>query len=225
MARWFVIPLLSLMITGPMPGRANIRAAESNNLKIALGPELSIETILAMNSERKALLGRQLSSRQLQQLREIIFSEKSPYPARWQAVTFLAYVPGNEGFKILDACQKSKIWFLKNASLLAMEERDKKSALKWAKRMLHDEALVVRSQATTVLGRLGDKEGIELLWKELYQDRNFRGNQSLWIRRQIVESLARLKSPGDQTKFQRILKDPDSTLHPVALQALAGAAF
>ena len=79
---------------------------------------------------------------------------------------------------------------------------------------------MVRAGAVDVIAQLGDREASQLLWQKLYARENFKGQQSLFIRRRIVEVLAKLDAEKVEKSYVEVLADRDETLHPVAIQAL-----
>ncbi len=126
-------------------------------------------------------------------LKEIIFSSQAPYTAKWNAITILPYLRKDESREILLICLKRKEWYYRSSALLALSRTSRTDALQWAEQLLRDSALVVRSQAVSVIGEIGDHSNLPLLRKELSHPRNFRKGQSLWIRHQIEEVIASLE--------------------------------
>lgn len=154
------------------------------------------------------------------QLKNIVLSRRQPYELRWRAVTVLPMIAGEQSLDFLEQCLKHKSWFIRSAGLVAVKRVNQDKALFWAHKLLNDHALVVRSQAVEVMHHIGDPSSRKFLWDELYQARNFRGGQSLWIRRQIVEALVDLSLYSDEKKLLNLLSDSDQTLHKPAQHAL-----
>ena len=109
---------------------------------------------------------------------------------------------------------------MRNAALLVLPYGSRKWAVQWARRMMHDQALVVRTAAVKALQQLGASEAQPLLWEKLYSRENFRGGDSLWIRTHILEALTQFAHTGEEYKFVAVLGDKDKSLHPIALRAL-----
>jgi HEAT repeat protein len=159
-----------------------------------------------------------------QQLIKIMFDQKASLEMRWRAVLTLGRVGGAEVDLQLERALKSKEWFMRNAALLALETFHPDKAREAARQLLTDPALVVRSAAVDSLVRLKDTSSVALLWSKLNAKENFRGTQSLWIRRQIVDALRALPQPGyekaDEKRFVELLEDRDEKLQAAAIQAL-----
>jgi HEAT repeat protein len=151
---------------------------------------------------------------------QLMMDEKTPMEIRWRAVTAIGRIGGKESRPELERALGSKDWFMRNAGLIAMAGVDRGEAARWAKRLLSDKALIVRAAAVDTLAGLGDKSGADLLWEKLYSKENFKGKQSLFIRRKIVETLGQLEGKGREAKFIEILGDRDEDLHMAAIAAL-----
>ena len=146
--------------------------------------------------------------------------DKAPMEARWRAVTAMGKIGGKLSFPELKQALHSKVWYLRNAALVSAAQIDHDQALIWAKELISDKALVVRSAAVDVMTDLKDSRSKAILWEKLNAKENFRGKQSLWIRRKIVESLASIEERGSEKKFGMILADKDESLYPPAIKAL-----
>ena len=90
----------------------------------------------------------------------------------------------------------------------------------WARKLLSDPSLVVRTSAVKVIRESNDRASESHLWQELYHKINYRGAQSLWIRRHIVETLSDFSTQGSEGQFVSLLDDPDRSLHAPAMKAL-----
>lgn len=171
-------------------------------------------------------LGERLSALQMQgpqgyrNLRQIMFDEKQGMEARWRSVIAAGMIGGTESKPELEQALKSREWFMRNAGLLAMVKADRAAAIKWARILLSDKAMVVRAAAVDVLGDLKDPSSLNLLWTKLNAKENFKGKQSLFIRRRIIETLAAQEVQGREAKFVSVLADQDESLHAPAIQAL-----
>ncbi len=153
-------------------------------------------------------------------LMSLMNDDKASMETRWRAVTAMGQIGGKLSLPELKLALHSKLWYLRNAALISSQQIDHAQALAWAKELISDKALVVRSAAVDVMTELGDKQSSKILWQKLDSRENFRGKQSLWIRRKIVESLAKLEGPGSEKKFVALLSDRDESLYRPAIQAL-----
>ena len=150
----------------------------------------------------------------------IMFDTAASMEARWRAVTAAGRIGGRLSEPELTKAYHHREWFMRNAALIAMVHQNPSQGEKWARTLLSDHALVVRSAAVDVIAELRDRDAVELLWSKLSAKENFRGKQSLWIRRRIVEALARIEERGHENRFVALLSDQDQSLHPVAIAAL-----
>jgi HEAT repeat protein len=150
----------------------------------------------------------------------IMFNESEAMEVRWRAVTAIGRIAREASMPDLVKSLHSPDWFMRNAGLISIAQIDQTQGVTWARRLLNDKALVVRSAAVDTLAKLNDKTSLQLLWNRLYAKENYRGDQSLFIRRQIVETLARLESTGREQQFIKILGDKDESLHAPAIAGL-----
>ena len=171
-------------------------------------------------------LGERVSALQMQgpqgyrNLRDIMFDDKQTMEARWRSVTAIGIIGGADSVPELERALQSKEWYLRNAGLLAIMKVDRKKAIKWSRALLSDRAMVVRAAAVDALSELKDPSSVNLLWTKLNAKENFKGKQSLFIRRRIIETLAQLDGTGREAKFVSVLADSDESLHAPAIHAL-----
>lgn len=156
----------------------------------------------------------------IRRLRMTAFDKRHTVETRWKALTTLARIAKREAIPDLEVALKSSDWFMRDAGIKSLEKIDGKLAKVWARRLVADPALIVRTTAVGVLKRLQDKDSADMLWQKLYSPQNYRGSQSLWVRRHIVETLASFPRKNDADKFKKILEDKDKSLHRPALAAL-----
>ena len=150
----------------------------------------------------------------------IMFNERLSMDARWRAVTAAGRLGGELAKPELTRAMNSQLWYMRNAALVSMSHIDRALAVEWSKKLLSDKSLVVRTAAVSTLSEVGDRSSASLLWEKLYAKENFRGKQSLFIRRHIVDALSKIEAQGTESKFVEILADADETLHPLAIAAL-----
>ena len=150
----------------------------------------------------------------------LMFDRKASMQDRWKAVTAAGRVGGPRSRPDLERALVAPEWYMRNAALLAMVQLDQEKGMVWAKQLLNDKALVVRSAAVDVLAKNHDSQSAALLWQKLYAKENYKHGQSLFIRRRIVEALAQMETAGRETKFIAVLSDKDESLHGPAITAL-----
>lgn len=154
------------------------------------------------------------------QLRTTAFDPNQDLKVRWKALMSMAMIGKDESLRELEQAAQSPDWFMRDASLKAMARVTPPSALKWARKLISDPSLVVRTSAVMVLKQFRDRSSASLLWEKLYAPENFRGSQSLWIRRHIVEALAAIKPAHSEDKFLKLFDDPDTRLYEPAVLGL-----
>lgn len=153
-------------------------------------------------------------------LRALMFDRKSKIDSRWRATMAVGRLGGELSLPELERASKAEVWELRSASLIAVSRFDRVTASKWSRRLLKDKALLVRLTAVQTLDTIQDRSAIPELWTQLESRQNFKGQQSLFIRRRIVETLAKLEGTGSESKFIALLEDRDSKLHQPAITAL-----
>lgn len=181
---------------------------------------LSVKEALLLPLENRASALRAQGAKGEAALTTLMFDEKASMDLRWKAITAAGLLKGNSLKPQLQKAIVAKEWFVRNAALVALESVDRNEAKAWAKKLLNDKALVVRSAAVETLSRLDDRTASSVLWKKLSAKENFRGNQSLWIRKQITQALAQLDKSDSHGRFVDLLEDRDEGVQEAAVRAL-----
>lgn len=153
-------------------------------------------------------------------LEQIAFDSTQPMQIRWASLMTFTKIGGKQTVPVLKKAGQDHEWFMRNAALIALNEVAPNDAADLARKLLTDKAMVVRSAAAETLGNLKDYSAVNLLWDELWRKRNFRQEQSLWVRKNIVKSLAALSQRGDEVRWMQVLVDNDRTLYPYAIESL-----
>jgi hypothetical protein len=186
----------------------------------AVSPEIRVEGALRMPLpnrlealEKEGLAGRR-------ELKKIAFDKKETLENRWRALTAYGRIYKSAAQPVLEQALASQEWFMRNAALIVVSYGQRQWAVKWARLLMHDPALVVRTAAVQTLRQLNAVDTTDLLWEKLYSAENYRSGQSLWIRRHILEALVQFAGRGQEGKFIRVLSDKDTSLHTVAVRGL-----
>lgn len=153
-------------------------------------------------------------------LQAIAFKKSRGMDLRWKAITAMGRLGGDKSRGDLEKALKSQEWFMRNAGLVAFAQVDRAGSVAWARKLMSDKALVVRAAAVDVIANAKDASSTPLLWQKLYAKENYKRQQSLFIRRRIVEALADLEGKGRESKFIAVLGDKDESLHEPAIEAL-----
>jgi len=147
----------------------------------------------------------------------VAFAENQSMRLRWRALMMAAEGRREKSTPDLLKASVHKQWFMRNAALVALAEVNEPEAQKLAKKLLKDKALVVRSAAVDVLQTSPRPEVRDLLWEEMNQKYNFRNQESLWIRSQIVEAMAMKPVDHELKLFSKFLNDKDMRVQSAAV--------
>jgi HEAT repeat protein len=181
---------------------------------------MSVDSLLRLETEDRVHALKARGPKVYRDLRAAAFNSEKPYEIRWRALISMAWLGGKESIVDLEKAIESSDWFMRDAALKGLEKVNKTKAIYWGKRLMNDPALVVRTAAVRVLHDLNDSTSEGLLWEKLNAPENFRGEQSLWIRRQIVTALSDLASKGSEMKFAALLEDKDKSVYGPAMRGL-----
>lgn len=153
-------------------------------------------------------------------LKAIVFNSKYPLEERWEAYHKIVTKNKDESIPMAKRAVKSKDWFLREAGLKTFVALRPEEAKAIARNMLEkDPSMLVRAQALSAIKILDDKSCEELLWKTLKDPKNFRGDQSLWIRPKVVATLMEFKL-GSHERYKLLLDDSDPQVQRLAREAL-----
>lgn len=147
----------------------------------------------------------------------VAFADNHTMRLRWRALMLAAESRREKATADLLKAAIHKQWFMRNAALVALAEVNQTEAQKLAKKLIKDKALVVRSAAVEVLQKSTLPEVRDLLWEEMGQKYNFRHQESLWIRSQIVEALAQKPVDHELRIFTKFLGDKDARVQSAAV--------
>ncbi|MCB0341337.1 MAG: HEAT repeat domain-containing protein [Pseudobdellovibrionaceae bacterium] len=203
-----ILPALVVAIT-PVAAMAAVPASKST---VAMALKLPFEN-------RMSAL-KQQGGGAIKNLEEIAFSPNQNLQSRWRAITAIGQFGPKQSQPILAKALESKQWFMRNAATVALVHSDRSWALKKAKVLLDDPALVVRTAAVNAISKHNGSELSPFLWHKLYSAENYRNGKSLWVRRHIAKALVEMGGAGDEPKFIGLLKDKDESLHALAIQGL-----
>jgi HEAT repeat protein len=140
--------------------------------------------------------------------------------SRWSALMKSATVAEGSDIDAIRRFSESKEWYLRNASLVALNKVDPQMAEVEALKLLSDKALVVRSAAVEIVSRHLTLKNKSILVGEMDKGYNFNRSSSLWIRKQILEKLADVATESDQPLFVKSLFDNDKKISELAANTL-----
>jgi len=151
-------------------------------------------------------------------LEKKVFSGNTPFEKRWALVNEVAILKKDKGaLEFLKKCLKQKEWFLQSAALKVLKKMYPLEAVALASvALFNSKALVVRSEAVSVISSLGGPNDTEVLWKALNQRKNFKRSKSLWIRPQIVKAILLMERSMHSQKWEGLLTDSSEEIRSIA---------
>lgn len=206
---------LSMNTQAATPKSAATTAARPSSSTLTFAAD-----ILNLPSENRKLALKGQGEKYYPSFIELAFNDSQPMSVRWRALMAAAEAGKAKAMPDILKAADHKLWYMRNASLVAMNEVSTIETQKLAEKLIKDKALVVRSAAVSVLDKNLSTDQREMLWEELNQKYNFKGKQSLWIRHQIVEILAVKPMDREMRVFASLLSDDDARLHLPAVQGL-----
>lgn len=187
---------------------------------LAAIPQVTVEELLTLPEANRRLIAQMQPKDFYGKVVNVAFDTQKPMSMRWKALMLASDIGKKSSFEDLLKASRSRDWFMRNASLVALKEQDEELSFQVAKRLIQDKALVVRSAAVDVMAQSKNPSSRMLLWEELNKKYNYKNSSSLWIRAQIVEILAVHPEQLEKNKFVSLLSDKDNKLHPHAVAAL-----
>lgn len=143
-----------------------------------------------------------------------------PMSSRWKALLLAAESADGSQIQKIIAFAKDKDWFMRNATLVALEKIGTDLVYDKAKELISDKSLVVRSASADILIRLDNTDVRRIFSEELTKKYNFNGQASLWIRPQMLSHLAEKPLAQEKTFFVQFLHEKDSKMALIGIEAL-----
>ena len=155
-------------------------------------------------------------------LKAMIFDDELPMGDRWKSFMVYTGVNGAKSMPVIKKALGHKTWFLRSASLIALEQMDESLARKWAfEKLKSDPSLLVRSKALEILQKNPDARVTELFWQKLHSKDSFYNGRSLWIRYHLAHTLLGNLQKEDLWRWVQLLHGSDSKLQRMAALALS----
>lgn len=127
---------------------------------------------------------------------------------------------GDQVYKISEFA-KSKDWYMRNASLVALGKLNNGMAFEQAKNLINDKSLVVRSAAADILSEVKNNDNVKKIFsEELDKSYNFNKQASLWIRPQMMKYLTQAPTAADKAFYVKYLHDKDIKVASLSTEAL-----
>lgn len=140
---------------------------------------------------------------------------------RWSSLLRAAELAeGAQVYKISEFT-KSKDWYMRNASLVALGKLNNGMDFEQAKNLINDKSLVVRSAAADILANAKNNDGVKRIFsEEMDKSYNFNKKTSLWIRPQMMKYLTQSPNATDKSFYVKYLHDKDMKVASLSTEAL-----
>jgi len=205
---FFIIFLVPLFLIGSIKKNANNMDFDE------------LKTILELPEKNRKLVVTERKLDWATVLPAAIENEKLDYGLRWKAVSLYGFKEQKKSLHYLVKLTKREEWFLRNAAFLTIQSIDSQLAVSIAKDLIKDKALIVRSAVVDFLSSNMSEEVKNIFWTQLDNPINYRQNQSLWVRSQMMSALAKYSNVNDLNNFKKYIKDNDSEVSKASIQAL-----
>jgi hypothetical protein len=143
-----------------------------------------------------------------------------PMSSRWKALLLAAEAANGSQIQKIISFSKDKDWFMRNATLVALDKMGTDIVYDKATELISDKSLVVRSAAADILIRLNSTSVRKIFSEELTKKYNFNGKSSLWIRPQMLRHLAEKPLIQEKSFFTQLLHDKDPQMALISIEAL-----
>ncbi len=114
-----------------------------------------------------------LSGQSVEALIEVMKNGKYPDKNRWMATFLLGQIMGDKAAPFLVKFLQHPHWVMRMASVKTLQYLKQKQYVGEYISLLHDDSLLVRSQALETIQKLQIKEAAPYVWAMLYDKRNY----------------------------------------------------
>lgn len=158
-----------------------------------------------------------------QELSKVVQNDKLSESDRWSAIVSASKKDGAAAIPVLEEMlnQKKYSWYTRTAIAQGLVAIGGPSATKVLQGMLEDRSLVVRTVVVDALGDMKDPASLTPLTEEMKNKRNFIGEQSLWIRKHLVDAIAKTGQKKSIPILITYLDDPDTEVAEKAKKNLS----
>jgi HEAT repeat protein len=142
---------------------------------------------------------------------------------RWPVIVAAARQSGEKAIPLFQELlnKKKYSWYIRTAIAQGLVIVGGSDAVKTLHTMLNDRSLVVRTVVVDALGDMMDPTSLTPLTEEMKNKRNFSGEQSLWIRKHLIDAIARTGKKKSIPVLITYLDDPDKEVAVRAKKNLA----
>lgn len=154
------------------------------------------------------------------ELSSIYNNKKSADLEVWVAARAMGRIGGDQAQATLEKGLESKRVMTRLGAVSGLELIGDASAVPALEKALFDAALMVRAAAADALGKLRVKSSALSLNRALNLPENFRGGNSLFVRRHIVDAMALVGSVQSMPALVEALEDQDTKVQDSARKAV-----
>lgn len=157
------------------------------------------------------------------QLRDISFSKNYTMEQRWKSFYVMTRIGDKKSLPEIERALNDPEWFMRSSGLTALYKVDSKLGLKAAAtKFENDESLMVRSAALDILSLKAEKANLKIFEKMFASKVNSYKGRSLWIRKRILEAIAKDGSAQARLMLKKIsAKETDKNLKSIAQASLS----
>ncbi len=152
---------------------------------------------------------------------QTVNNQSASMETRWAAVINSIQLAQADDFKKINHLAEDKEWYIRNAVLVGLDQSGSDMVYDIAKKLITDKSLVIRSAAADILMRLNNDDIKKIFSTEIEKKYNYSGSNSLWIRAQMMEHLAKNPNQTEKSFFIKYLHDNDSQLAFISTKALS----
>jgi hypothetical protein len=161
----------------------------------------------------------------MNELESYLHNEKGEINKRWIAAMTMARVGGDTvSDKFIKALESPNFMVrmaaIKGIEVIGTQKPNVSKLLPYLNKSLNDPAMVVRTAAVDALGKIGERQSLSLLIRELNNQRNFYRGKSLWVREHLIDSIARIGGNESVPALVSCLREDESLIVQKVLQAL-----
>lgn len=140
---------------------------------------------------------------------------------RFVCAQVLGHFESSQSYEALKKGTQDQLFLIRLAALKGLQKHTHPETAKLIENLLSDKALVVRSEAATILGLRRETRSIERLSQELFEPRNFHREKSLWSREEIIRAFGQIGSSLAVPTLIKTLQEQESNIRQAACQALS----
>lgn len=179
-----------------------------------------VSSFLSLPTEMIKQNSSRLGLEHLDILKNISRDSTNNVDLRWRALYLGAQIDLPRFLSEVRFALKSPEWFMRMAALNAAKDFSPNLAAEFARILIKDKALVVRTAAADILMKTANQKDREILWTSFFDKANSHKGKSLWLRPRLLNHLAKTSKPNELVRFASVLKDKDIKMQEIALQVL-----